>query len=129
MNFGYTTIYVKDVKETVDFYQKAFELKLKYMSEGAEFAAMDTGETILSFVSEEFMKSTGIAFKENTLNETPAGFEIALIADDVDKSFEKAVMGGATIKSSPVQKPWGQRVGYLLDNNGVLVEICSKMDF
>ncbi|MFN9476991.1 MAG: VOC family protein, partial [Rickettsiales bacterium] len=33
MKFGYTIIYVKDIKQTVDFYQRAFGLSLKFYAE------------------------------------------------------------------------------------------------
>jgi lactoylglutathione lyase len=129
MKLGYTIIYVKNVKETVGFYQKAFGIKLKYMSESSLFAAMDTGTTMLSFVSEEFVQNSGIKFRQNKLNEVQAGFQISFFSDDVDKAFEKSVKEGATAISLPSQTPWGQRVAIVLDNNGVFVEICSPFDF
>ena len=36
--------------------------------------------------------------------------------DEIDTEFEPLV-----------EKPWGQKVGYVLDNNGFLIEICTPI--
>lgn len=66
MKLGYTILYVKDVKQTIDFYQRAFALKLKFIHESSQYAEMDTGETTLAFASETLAQSHGITFKANS---------------------------------------------------------------
>jgi len=34
---------------------------------------------------------------------------------------------GATPEKAVTEKPWGQRVGYVRDLNGCLVELCSPV--
>lgn len=127
MKLGYTIIYVENVKQTIDFYEKAFGLKLKFLHESDQYAEMDTGETTLAFAAERLPQSHGIAFKQNRTDRVPGGFEIALVTNDVRKAFEHAVQEGAKRISDPTEKPWGQTVAYVVDNNGVLVEICSPI--
>ena len=62
MKFGYTIIYVKDIKQTVDFYQRAFGLSLKFYAESGKYAELSTGETILSFVAEDFIQEHDMEF-------------------------------------------------------------------
>lgn len=50
------------------------------------------------------------------------------MTERVEEAFKKAVANGAFELKTPVQKPWGQLVGYVKDCNGFLVEICSPLD-
>ena len=69
----------------------------------------------------------GIEFVRNEIDKLPAGFEIALITDDVVTAYQKAIAAGAIAVKEPLQKPWGQLVAYVRDLNGILVELCSQM--
>ncbi|MDQ7918384.1 hypothetical protein RBU60_12440 [Mesonia sp. MT50] len=57
----------------------------------------------------------------------PFGIELAFTSENVEKDFQNAIKARATEFESLTQKPWGQKVGYLLDNNDFLIEICSPM--
>ena len=48
----------------------------------------------------------------------------ALAAAD---ATDKALSAGATKVTAPAKKPWGQTVGYVRDNNGFLVELCTAI--
>lgn len=56
-----------------------------------------------------------------------AGFEIALITNDVKQGYSHALNNGASAVKEPTIKPWGQEVAYVRDLNGIVVEICSPM--
>ena len=43
------------------------------------------------------------------------------------KDYQKAIAAGATEFEPIKAKPWGQKVGYLKDNNGILIEICTPI--
>jgi lactoylglutathione lyase len=45
MNFGYTIMYVKDVKKTLEFYESCFGLKRAFLAETNEYGELDTGAT------------------------------------------------------------------------------------
>ncbi len=54
-------------------------------------------------------------------NKSPA-MEIAFVTDDVSAAYQKAIQAGAEPIAEPTQKPWGQSVCYVRDNNRFLVE-------
>lgn len=127
MQLGYTIIYVNDVVATVNFYQQAFLLELKFLHESNQYAEMQTGTTTLAFAAESMIESNGMQFKPNRSNAVAAGFEIAFVTDDVNSAFATAIEAGAKLVSAPIEKPWDQTVAYVTDMNGVLVEICSTI--
>ena len=128
MKFGYAIFYVDDVEGTVAFYERAFGLKRKMVMDG-EYGELATGATRLAFAARDFVeKSLSIPIQSGGPDRDPPPVEIALVTDDVDRDFQTALAAGATSVRTPVQKPWGQRVAYVRDNNGCLVELCSAME-
>ena len=127
MKYGYTILYVEDVLKTVSFYEKAFSLKTRFIHDSNAYAEMETGQTILAFTSKALASENGLDFGQLEAFSSPAPFEIALTTDRVEAAFQNAIENGAISLKSPVQKPWGQLVGYVKDCNGFLVEICSPL--
>ncbi|MBD6620041.1 VOC family protein [Komarekiella sp. 'clone 1'] len=128
MKFSYTILYVKDVTQSVAFYEKAFGLQKDFIHESGQYAQMETGSTKLAFASNELASSNLTnGFQENNLKNQPAGVEIAFTTDDVDAAFSRAVEAGAVSLVVPKQKPWGQKVGYVRDLDGILIEIASQI--
>jgi len=127
MRLGYVIVYVEDVAATLSFYESAFGLERGFLDEEGMFGTLNTGSTSLSFAHESMIEKNGLDAWYNRLDETPPGVEIALVAQDVDAAYAKAIEYGAVATVVPAQKPWGQRVAYVRDNNGFLVEICSEM--
>jgi lactoylglutathione lyase len=128
MKFGYTIAYVRDVGKTVEFWERAFGLKRRFVGENNEYGEMETGETTLAFASNELGESNlPGGFRKNDPSGSPAGMEITLIAEDVEGAFRSALEAGATEVAEPKTKPWGQTVAYVRDPDGVLVEIGSEM--
>lgn len=123
MKFGYAILYVDNVADTVTFYERAFGLKRLFVHESQSYAEMDTGATKLAFASRALAAENGLDISK------PQGtpIEIALVTEQVQSDFTKAVSEGAKEIKKPVKKPWGQVVGYVADLNGFLVEICSPM--
>lgn len=126
MQLGYVIIYVEDVLATVDFYEKAFGLKRRFVHESNSYAEMETGSTALAFVDEKMVKESH-SFRVNRSKDESAGIEIGLVAENVQQQFDRALKAGAKEVVKPMQKPWGQTVSYVRDNNGCLVEICSPL--
>lgn len=126
MKFGYTILYVENVVETVGFYEKAFGFKRRFVSEGGEYGELETGSTVLSFANFEMATKNGL--KVHTDNKgVHFPVEIAFVTDQVEADFKKAVSAGAKELKTPEKKPWGQVVGYVEDNNGFAIEICSPV--
>jgi len=129
VKFGYTIIYVKDVVQTVDFYEKAFGLTRRFIHESQQYAEMETGATTLAFASNEMGQANfPTGFQENSPGKPPAGIEIALVTGDVIAAYDRSLSSGALAQVPPEVKPWGQQVAYVRDLNGVLVEIASPLD-
>lgn len=127
MKLGYVIIYVPDVLQAVEFYEKAFGLTRNFVHEGGDYAELATGDTALAFTSESLRAANGVETLDNRPLAKPAGVEIALVTSDVQTSYETAVVAGARPLKKPEQKSWGQTVGYVRDLNGFLVEICSPV--
>lgn len=118
-------IWVQDVPATAAFYEKAFGLTVQMMDDSKQFVMMDTGETTLQFADERAAVTTGVSVRANRPHEQAAASQLAFVADDVHAAYDKAVAAGAVAEVAPVQKPWGQTLGYLRDLNGCLVELSS----
>ena len=128
MKFGYTILYVADVKQSLEFYEKAFGLKRKFMDEEESYGEMITGDTALAFANIQLAQSNFPGgFRKNSPSEQPAAIEIAFVTDEVEAAYEKAIDAGANGIAAPTKKPWGQTVSYVRDINGVLVELCSPV--
>lgn len=59
MKLKYTILYVESVSATLDFYEKSFGFKTKFLHEAGDYGELDTGETTLSFSSLKLMKDLG----------------------------------------------------------------------
>ena len=127
MKLGYIILYVPIVSDAVGFYEAAFGLRCRFTHGGGDYAEMETGETALAFASEELGDSHGFAYRKTTAAEDSPSVELALVTDDVQSAFDKAIAAGASSAKPPTQQPWGQTVSYVRDTNGYLVEICSPV--
>lgn len=128
MKLGYAIHYVKDVKATVEFYERAFDLKRSYMAENGAYGELATGDTKLGFVAASFVKETlPGGFRAAQSDEAPPPFEVAFTTDDVAAALDRAVKAGARQVLAPTKKPWGQTISYVRDLNGNLVEICTPV--
>lgn len=125
MRFGYTILYVEDVRASVAFYEKAFGLSATFVHESGDFGEMDTGTTALAFSSRRLMTQLGKNPAKPDVK-APSG-EIAFITDDVRGALETAVAAGAALVQAPEDMPWGQTVAYVADPDGFLVELCTPV--
>lgn len=127
MKFGYTIIYVKDVKASLNFFEKAFGLKTRFIHESG-YGELETGETTLAFASHDLGSNNlpaGYVAADSSVQ--PLGVEIALVTDAVVEAHKHAITVGALSINEPIIKPWGQTVSYLRCPDGTLVELCSPI--
>ena len=126
MKYAYTIIYVNNVPETISFYENAFGFKKKFITPENDYGELISGETTIAFATIELANmnlKNGFVKNKNK----PFGVELAFTSENIYLDFKKAIQFGATIYEPIVEKPWGQKVGYLLDNNGFLIEICTPI--
>ena len=128
MKYAYTIIYVENVIETIEFYEKAFGFSRKFMTPENDYGELISGETTISFASIALGKSNfKKEFRRITNSDKPIGVELAFTTENIEVDFLKAISFGATEFEPLTEKPWGQTVGYVLDNNGFLIEICTPI--
>ena len=51
MKFAYTILYVSNVQESLNFYERAFGFEIKFVSPQGDYGELISGETTLSFAS------------------------------------------------------------------------------
>ncbi len=128
VKFGYTINYVADVDKALSFFEQAFGMKRKFITDEKDYGELDTGETILSFASHELGKSNFQGgYVSATESEKPLGVEIALITADVPLAHNNAIKYGAIELKSAESKPWRQVVSYVRCPSGILLEICTPI--
>ncbi|AKP51115.1 VOC family protein [Cyclobacterium amurskyense] len=129
MKYGYTIFYVNNVQETIAFYEKAFGFQKKFVTPENDYGELISGETTISFASiglgnANFKKGFNLLDK----SDKPVGMEMAFVTENIEKDFQKAIEAGASEFEYIKEKPWGQKVGYLRDLNGIIIEICTPID-
>ena len=127
MKFGYTIIYTADVEKSIEFFEAAFGLKRRFIHESG-YGELETGATVLAFASHELGSSNLPNGYIQADEGKPLGIEIALVTENVQAAFERAVLAGAELIKAPIVKPWGQVVAYVRCPDGTLVEICSPVN-
>lgn len=128
VKFGYTIVYVTDVSDALSFFEKAFDMKRRFVTEENDYGELNTGETTLAFASHELGQSNFKGgYVNGSISEKPLGTEIALITSDVHTAHLSAIKHGATELKAPEQKPWGQTVSYVRCPSGILLELCTPV--
>ncbi len=128
MKFGYTIVYVPDVAQSLQFFERAFGFQTRFLHESGTYGELITGDTTLSFAAHELAESNfphgHVAASESA---KPLGMELGFVTDDVKGAHERAVAAGASELTPPTTKPWGQVVSYVRCPDGTLVELCSPI--
>ena len=128
MKLGYTIVYVPDVAASLQFYERAFGLKRRFLHESGTYGELETGETTLSFAAHALGESNFIGGHVHAHSSAqPLGMEIALVTPDVAGAHQSAIACGARELAPPTAKPWGQMVSYVRAPDGCLVELCTPM--
>ena len=129
IKYGYTIIYVSNVKSALEFYKSAFGFDCRFLHESGDYGELETGNTVLAFASHELGKSNFqngyVATDESKI---PLGIEIALVTEEVESAHALAISKGAEEIKKPEKKPWGQLVSYVRCPSGVLVELCTPIN-
>lgn len=128
MKFGYTIIYVPDVGQALDYFNRAFGLSTKMLHETGLYGELETGQTTLAFAAEmlAYMNYPKGHLSAHA-SDVPLAIEIALVCDDVPAAHAKALAEGGTELAPPQNKPWGQMVSYVQTPERVVVELCTPV--
>lgn len=128
MKFGYTIIYVPDVGQALDYFNRAFGLTTKMLHETGLYGELETGQTTLAFAAEmlAYMNYPKGHLSAHA-SDVPLAIEIALVCDDVPAAHAKALAEGGMELAPPQNKPWGQMVSYVQTPERVVVELCTPV--
>ncbi|MFV2032777.1 MAG: VOC family protein [Gammaproteobacteria bacterium] len=129
---GYRTatpcLTVNGIDSAVAFYQAAFGAELLTRHTGADeavavHATIKIGNSIIALNQEA--PEQGIL---SPLNSGTTAGQIHLYLDDVDSLWNRAIEAGAVVRNPLCDAYWGDRTGILIDNNGHLWSIASKIE-
>jgi len=129
---GYRTatpcLTVYDVDSAVAFYQAAFGAEMLTRHTGADeyvavHATIKIGNSIIALNQE--VPEQGI-LSPATMNVSAS--QTHLYIDDVDASWNRAVEAGAIVRTPLFDAYWGDRTGTLVDGNGHLWSLASKIE-
>jgi lactoylglutathione lyase len=125
---GWVIVYVDEPPAAAEFYEKTFGLRGDFVAPGGSYAQLDTGPTKLAFASYELgEKNFDGGVRRAGTDGQPPNAEIALIHEDVDAAYAVALEAGCAALAEPQDKPQGQRVAYVRDPFGTLVELATPL--
>jgi catechol 2,3-dioxygenase-like lactoylglutathione lyase family enzyme len=128
LTLGWVIAYVDDPRAASAFYADTFGLTPEFASPDGSYAQLDTGPTKLAFASYALGETCfpgGV--RRSDPSGPPANVEITLVARDVDGAYAAALAAGCTALAAPLDKPHGQRVAWVRDPFGTLVELGTPM--
>jgi lactoylglutathione lyase len=128
MQFAYAIVYVADVAASLDFFERAFGMKRRFLHESGGYGELETGATALAFATHDVARTNvGSDHVAADASALPLGMEVGLVTDDVAAACTRAVAAGARLLQAPATKAWGQTVAYVRCPDGTLVELCTKV--
>ena len=128
LQLGWVIVYVEDPAAASAFYEQTFGLRGEFLVPGGTYAQLDTGPTRLAFASYTLGDENfpgGVLRAES--GDRPHSVEIVLVAVDVADAYALALAAGCAAPAPPDDKPHGQRVAWVRDPFGTLVELATPM--
>jgi uncharacterized glyoxalase superfamily protein PhnB len=128
MSLGWVIVYVEEPAAAAAFYERAFGLRGELAAPDGSYAQLDTGATKLAFAAYALgERNFDGGVRHAPLEGQPPNVELALVADDVDGAYARALDAGCAALAAPQDKPHGQRVAYVRDPFGTLVELATPL--
>jgi lactoylglutathione lyase len=127
MQLGWTIVYVDDPPAVLEFYERTFGLTRDFVA-GDSYAQLDTGATKLAFAAYSLGEDNfpgGV--RRAGADGPPPNVEIVLVHEDVDTAYRIALDAGCESLAAPQDKPQGQRVAYVRDPFGTLLELATPL--
>lgn len=126
MKLRYLTLFVRDLRRTLAFYEQAFGLRAGFIHDSGHYAELETGGTKLAFAAHALAREVvGAPYGEASPDRPPPGFEIGLGVPDARAAFARATKASAVAVKEPIEMPWGQTIAYVRDPDGHLVVLVE----
>lgn len=127
ITLGWVIVYVDDPVAAITFYEQTFGLQREFAAPDGSYGQLLTGATKLGFASYALGEANFPAGVRRTDTGQPANVEIVLVSADVDALHDAALQAGCTELAKLEDKPHGQRVGWVRDPFGTLLELATPM--
>jgi predicted enzyme related to lactoylglutathione lyase len=124
MSLGWVIVYVEEPDAVAAFYERVFGLPVEFAV--GEYAQLRTGSTKLAFAAYALGEHNFEGGVRHAGGQ-PFNVEIVLVHEDVDGAYAHAVEAGCESLAAPLDKPQGQRVAYVRDPFGTLVELATPL--
>jgi lactoylglutathione lyase len=119
-------VLVAHLRQTLTFYESAFDLRVAFVHDSGHYAELETGATMLAFAAHALAREVvGVPYAEASPDRPPPGFEIGLGVADLPAAFARATKAGAVAVKTPTEMPWGQTVAYVRDPDGHLIVLVE----
>jgi uncharacterized glyoxalase superfamily protein PhnB len=128
MLLGWVIVYAEDPPAAREFYMRAFGLQGGFVAPTGTYAELDTGATKLAFAAYSLGEQNfpgGVRPADG--DGQPPNVELALVAEDVDGAYARALEAGCSALAEPKDKPQGQRVAWVRDPFGTLLELATPL--
>jgi catechol 2,3-dioxygenase-like lactoylglutathione lyase family enzyme len=128
LRLGWVIAYVDDPPAAQAFYASTFGLRPEFAAPDGSYTQLDTGPTKLAFASYALGEENfpgGV--RRAPLEGAPPNVEITLVTEDVDGAHARALDAGCTPLAAPADKSHGQRVAYVRDPFGTLLELATPI--
>ncbi|ASK28748.1 glyoxalase [Chryseobacterium sp. T16E-39] len=122
MKFTSIRIITKDIKQSVQFYEKAIGLTAQWYTE--DFAELSTGSITIAIGSTRTMKMFTDQLLESTGNVSSI---IEFMVTNVDDEYEKIKDLTTDIIQEPTTMPWGNRSLLFCDPDGNLINFFTPV--
>ena len=119
MEFCWSTLYVKDMEESIKFYEEVIELPVKQRfaaGPGMEIAFLGVGETKVELIFDPSKKSIDLG------PDISWGFCV----DSLDQTMESLKDRGVKIIAGPIEPNPTTRFIYILDPNGMKIQLVEE---
>ena len=120
MKFCWCTFSVKDMEESLNFYQEVVRLSIERRfdaGQGVEIAFLGEGETKVELVCNEAIKEVDMG------QDISLGFEVK----SVDEKIAELKQTGIDIHSGPFQPNPHIKFFFILDPNGLKIQFAENM--
>ena len=124
LSLGWVIVFVEDAVEAAAFYTTTFGIPHDFTSPDGSHAQLNTGQTKLAFATYR-RAAENIPGGVQPSGPTPANVEVLLVHEDVDAALAQALAAGCTLLAPAADKPHGQRVAFVRDPFGTLLELAT----
>ena len=116
-------VYVNDVKKTVEFYKKVFNLETVAYHPDGSYAHVQMNECIVGFVK---TNTAEYPIQEIHVIDVPQAFSLVYTSKNVIGDYNNAIRNGAKVLNTPHETHWAKQVAVVSDINGVVITISGE---